>query len=401
MKTIKKYIRQLWIVYTREFSQVFHDAGLILFFTFLPLAYPVIYSLIYNPELVRNVKMVVVDHDRTPLSRKFVRNLDASQEIRIIGYAPDLNEARKAMNSHDCYGIMEIPQGFERNVGRQEEANAVMYCDMSLMLRYRGFLVAATNVSQELGAGITTQRVDEIAPLATTLAGGDMLPIENISLGNLESGFDSFIMPGVLVLILQQSIILACGMAGGAKRENRRRLGYNPDNLEPSVAMTMFGQMLCYITILLIPVVYMLHYVPMMFAFPMAGSVADVFMFALPLVISSIALGFIIQGIIRQREDIFVVWVVTSVVFLFLSGLTWPRYAMHGFWRFLSEIVPATWGVEGFIRINTNGGTLAQQHDAYIHLWILSAVYLVIAYAVQRWVVRPAALRESRKVIDG
>ncbi len=396
MKTFKKYILQLWDVYSREFRLVFHDAGLILFFTFLPLAYPVIYSLIYNPELVRDVKMVVVDHDRTSLSREFVRNLNASQEIRIIGYAPDLNEARHAMNSHDCFGIMEIPEGFQRNVGRDETADAIMYCDMSLMLRYRGFLVATTNVAQELGAKITTQRIDRIAPLATTIAGGDLMPIENVSLGNLESGFDSFIMPGVLILILQQATILACGMAGGAKRENPVIVGYNPVNKVPSVAITMFGQMLCYLTILMIPTVYMLHYVPLMFSFPIAGTIPDIFMFALPLVIASVALGFIVQGIVRQREDIFVVWVVTSVVFLFLSGLTWPRYAMHGFWRILSDLVPATWGVEGFIRINTNGGTLAQEHHAYINLWILAAAYMIIAYCVQRWVVRPAVIRSQR-----
>lgn len=397
MKTIKNYISQLWKVYAREFHLVFHDAGLILFFTFLPLAYPVIYSLIYNPEQVRDVRMVVVDHDRTPLSRKFVRNLNACQEVNIIGYAPDLNEGRRAMNSHDCFAIMEIPKGFQRNVGRMETADAVMYCDMSLMLRYRGFLVASTNVAQELGAEITTQRIDEIAPLATTVANGDLLKIENITLGNIESGFDSFIMPGVLILILQQSIILACGMAGGAKRGSRRQIGYDPRNDQPSVVMTMLGQMLCYFTILIVPTIYLVHYVPLMFAFPMEGSVGEILMFILPVVLSSMALGFIIQGLTRQREDIFVIWVVTSVIFLFLSGLTWPRYAMHGFWRILSDMVPATWGVEGFIRMNSNGGSLAQQHTAYTSLWILTAIYMVCAYCVQRWVVRPAVLKAAAR----
>ena len=59
---------------------VVHDGGIILFFLFLPLAYPVIYSLIYNPEVVRDVKTVVVDHDRSSLSREFVRNMDATQQ---------------------------------------------------------------------------------------------------------------------------------------------------------------------------------------------------------------------------------------------------------------------------------------------------------------------------------
>ncbi len=209
--------------YFDEFRLVFHDGGIILFFCFLPLAYPIIYSLIYNPEVVRDVKMVVVDHDRTSKSRELVRSLDACQEIRITGYAADLDEAKRAMHGHDCYGILEIPDGFSKRLGRGEQSPAVICNDMSLLLRYRGFLVAATNVAQEMGAGLLEEKIGHTLPIAATISTGDPLPVENISMGNIENGFDSFIMPGVLVLILHQCIVLASGMAGGARRERTRR----------------------------------------------------------------------------------------------------------------------------------------------------------------------------------
>lgn len=392
-KQNKSIIRQLFDVYCREFKIVIKDPGIVLFFLFLPLAYPVIYSLIYNPEVVRDVKMVVVDNDRSSISRELVRNLDATQEAWVIGYASDLAEARHAMNSHKCFAILEIPDGFGKHLGRGEQANAIMYCDASLLLRYRGFLVATTGVSQEMGAEILAEKINEVAPLAGTIASGDIMPIENISMGNIENGFDSFIMPGVLILILHQCIILASGMAGGAKRERPRLIGYDPYNEQPSILMTMAGQMLCYITILALPIIYLVHYVPLMFAFPMAGQFSEIIMFLVPMVLACLGLGFIFQGIVWERESVFVLWVVTSVVFLFLSGLTWPRYAMAPFWKFLSGCVPATWGVEGFIRMNTNGASLAQVSTAYINLWILAAIYLTGAYCVQRWVVRPAILK--------
>lgn len=392
-KYIKNKISQLFDVYCREFKLVIHDAGLILFFLFLPIVYPVIYSLIYNPELVRDLKLIVVDHDRSSISRELVRNLDATQEAWVIGYAPDLLEARRAMDDHKCYAILEIPEGFGRNVGRGEQANAALFCESSLLLRYRSFLVASTNVSQAMGAQILAAKINDIAPLATTITDGNLMPIEYIPLGNIESGFDSFIMPGVLILILQQSIILAAGMAGGAKRERPGLIGYNGVNEAPSVAMTMLGQMFCYATIMLLPIIYLVHYVPLMFSFPMAGDFLQIMAFLTPLVIASIALGFCLQGIVWERESVFLIWVVTSVVFLFLSGLTWPRYAMSPFWHFLSDCVPATWGVEGFIRMNTNGASLAQVRGDYIPLWILAGVYLVIGYCVQRWVVRPSIFK--------
>lgn len=386
---IRYKFQQLFFVYRHEFYLTFHDGGILLFFLFLPLIYPILYSLIYNPEVVRDVKMIVVDHDMTPTSRELVRRMDATQETWIIGYAADLNEARRAMDSHNCYAILEIPEGFERKIGRLETGNAVMYCEMSLLLRYRGFLVASTNVAMDMGAEITAERIEEIAPLAETLGPEDIMPIGNISMGNIENGFDSFIMPGIVILILHQCLILASCMAGGAKREDPHLIGYRPVNEMPSVLMTMMGQMLCYITIIFVPSIFLYHYVPLIFSFPMAGNPFEQLVFLLPMVIASLSLGFILQGFVAQRESVFVFWVVTSVIFLFLSGLTWPRFAMPGFWKAMSDLVPATWGVEGFIRMNTNGASLAQVRSEYINLWILSGAYFIIAYCVHRWSIRP------------
>lgn len=55
MKKIKLFILGLFRVYCREFKLVLHDPGVILFITFLPLVYPIIYSLIYNPEIVKEI----------------------------------------------------------------------------------------------------------------------------------------------------------------------------------------------------------------------------------------------------------------------------------------------------------------------------------------------------------
>lgn len=387
---MKSLLIQLKDVFVREFSLVKHDVGLIIFFLFLPLAYPVIYSLIYNPEVVRDVPVVVIDNDRTATSRKLVRMLDATQEARIIGYAADLPEARRAMAEQKCFGILEIPAGFDRKIGSMEQAQAVMYCDMTLLLRYRGLLVASTNVAAKIGSELTTERIDQTLPLAETVATGDLMPVNNIPMGNIESGFDSFIMPGVVILILQQVIILAVGMAGGAKRERPELIGYDPVNKSKSVVVTMLGQIMCYLVILAVPILFLVHFVPLIFRFPMAGDKFEILLFLVPMVIASCGVGFMLQGVIREREEIFVVWVITSVIFLFLSGLTWPRYAMAPVWRMLSDVVPATFGIEGFIRMNSNGASLSQVSGCYTALWIQSAVYMVLAWVVQKWVVRPA-----------
>ena len=69
----------------RELLLVFRDEGVVIFFLLLNAVYPVLYAIIYNPEVVRNERVVVVDDNRTHASRDLVRRLDATQEIAIAG----------------------------------------------------------------------------------------------------------------------------------------------------------------------------------------------------------------------------------------------------------------------------------------------------------------------------
>lgn len=401
MKKIKSLLYQVYDSCCREMKLILHDAGLLLFFLFLPFIYPVLYSLIYNPELVRDVKLVVVDNDRTATSRRMVRDIDATEGARVIGYASDLADGRKAMDSHKCFAILEIPEGFERKIGRKEAANAVMYCDMSLLLRYRSLLVATTDVSQQMGSEITMGRIDDIFGEASSIVHGDPMPISNIALGNIESGFDSFIMPGVIVLILHQCLILCVGMIGGAKHERRMRYGFIPTAGGRSVGAAMTGQAIAVMMVILVPMIFLIHYVPLIFRFPVETDAFTPFVFLLPMVLACIGLGFIFQGVVKERENVFVLWVATSLVFLFLCGITWPRYAMAPFWQLLGDCIPATWGVEGFIRISTNGATITQVLPCYIALWIQAAVYMAIGYCVQRWGMRQDAVTFHTVTVTG
>lgn len=365
--------------FASEFRIAVHDQGILVFLILLPLAYPVLYSLIYNPEFARDVAVVVVDNDRTSLSRELVRNLDACQEVKVIGYAADLSEAKRAMDSRDCFAIIEIPKGFQRKVGRSETANAVFYSDMSLLIRYKGVLTAATNVALEMGSELQAKKIDEVVPLAATLSSGDPMPVESHFLGNIQGGFDSFLMPGVLILILQQATVLAVGMAGGARREK----GLYCEGNGMSLPTWLLGRATCFVVLFMVPTIYICHYVPLMFSFPMEGNTLEIFAFIMPLLLSSVMMGYCLQGLVTERESVFIIWVITSIMFLFLSGLTWPRYAMSPVWKALADCVPATFGVLGFIKMNSNGSTLSQVGPCYTALWIQTVIYTCMAMIIQ------------------
>jgi len=370
-------------VFRQEWHLMLHDVGLLIFFLILPLAYPIVYTLVYNPEVVRDIPVVVVDDCRSASSRELVRQASATPAFSLYGYASNMADAKEMWANHEVYAILRIPSDFDRKINEGEQSHATLYCDMSLLIRYRELLSAMTNLQIALASEITSQRVEMIGAEA---AGLGQMPVESKShfLGDTQQGFASFVIPGIIVLILQQSMLLGVGLLGATAKERRRANGgIDPMEVNAGPVATVIGKALAY-TVFYIPlVIYVLHFIPWMFSLPHIGSPADYLLFIFPLLLSSAFLGQALVAFIKEREAVFLVLVFTSVIFLFLSGLTWPRYAMSSIWYGVGSIIPATWGIEGFIRINSNGATLSENSHPYVMMWILTVVYFVLAVLLQ------------------
>lgn len=389
-------------VFRNEWRMVLSDAGALIFFILLPLLYPVTYTLVYNTEVVTDIPIAVVDKSRTADSRELARTIDATPAMKVYAYPADLNEAKALMAEGKVFGILEIPESYARTLGRGEQAHVPFYAEMSLLLRFRASLAAMTDIQMVLGARQLTTLIDE-TPLSALAAGREIgLPIRSQSnfLGDTEQGFASFIIPGIIILILQQSMVLGICLLGGTGRERRRRspLGLDPKAVPGAGAWaSIWGKALCY-TVLYIPVtIYVVRVVPEMFSLPHYGNPADYLLFLFPLLLASAFFGLSLVYFMKERETTFIVIVFTSIVFLFLSGLTWPRYAMSDFWMWVGNLVPATWGVEGFIRINSNAATLGEVGRPYIALWILAAVYMLLAAWAARKIDVSARLAAAKR----
>ena len=70
---IAQGINDLFYIWKREFQTTFRDQGVLIFFILVPLGYPLLYSFIYDNEVVREVPAVVVDDSHSSLSREYLR----------------------------------------------------------------------------------------------------------------------------------------------------------------------------------------------------------------------------------------------------------------------------------------------------------------------------------------
>ena len=375
-------------VFRREFHHVLKDPGVLLFFVALPLAYPVVYTLIYNPEVVRQLPVAVVDDSMSAASRDFIRKASASPTIEIYSICPNMADAKALMAEGKVFGVMKIAHDYGKNLGNGTPAHVEFYSDMSLLLRYRAFVAALTDLQIDVISEVTGEKIQAAGLESLAVGGGLPIKSESNFLGDTEQGFASFVIPGIVILILQQSMILGITLLGGTSRERRNRNGgIDPEEVNNAPASaSVWGKALCY-TVCYIPVtVYILRFIPEMFNLPHYGSATQYLPFLLPMLLATAFLGQALLPIMKERESAFLIIVFTSVVFLFISGLTWPRYAMNGLWTWIGNIIPATWGVEGFIRINSNGASLSENAHPFMALWILSAVYFLCAWWASVWI---------------
>lgn len=384
---INRWFVDVTRVFCNEWKVIGKDLGVMLFFVALPLFYPVTYTLIYNTEVVDRVPVAIIDNCRSAGSRQFVRDASAAPAIDIAGYAANLAEARQWMDEGKVYGILNIPSDFSSKLAVGEQATVEFYAEMSLLLRYRALLSAITDLQLKQTQDVTISRVEQTG---LGSAGITQMPIKshNSFLGDPEQGFASFVMPGIVILILQQSMILGITMIGGTSRERRRRnFGLDPLMIDDaSSSASVIGKALCYVMLYIPMALYVTKCIPEMFDLPHYGSAMQYLPFILPMLFASAFLGQALILLVKERETTFLVIVFTSVVFLFLSGLTWPRYAMNGFWTWLGNLVPATWGVEGFIRINSNTATLSESARPFVAMWIQTGVYFLCAWWVMSWI---------------
>lgn len=415
---------------------IFTDGGLIIFLLVVPVIYPIIYAFIYNEEVVRDVPVVVVDGDHSSLSRDFVRRLDASPDVEVVAQANSLAEAQSLVRHRKAYGVVSLPSQMNRDLQRGTPVRVQVYCDMSGMLYYKAVLATTTDVALQTNARIKVSRIPGATQRQEQITTAP-LTYEHVALYNPQSGFASFLLPAVLVLILQQTLILGVGMEAGTRRERMERTHGFPatDDLsldaaallkasdeahqeevkrqreaaESAVARgevsevkirwfhpnhprrrdapwralsSLLGRSTAYLAIYIPVAAFVLGVVPHLFHFPQLVELSGLALFILPYLLAAVMFAITLSALAHQRESIILIIVFTSVPMLFLSGVSWPASAIPWYWKTLGALIPSTPAINGFVRLSSMGASLPEVVREWHHLWWLAGGYTLTAWWV-------------------
>ncbi|MBO4658787.1 MAG: ABC transporter permease [Prevotella sp.] len=385
LQRIKEGIFDVGYIWRKETITVLKDEGVLIFCILVPLLYPILYSWCYNNEVVRDVPVAIVDQSHSQLSREFARGVDASPDVSVQYYCSDMEEAKRLVGKQKVYGILLVPADFSTRLNRMEQATVSVYCNMGFLLYYKAIYQTATSVTGKMNkhiqvslSGNPTNREDEV--------GTQPLAFEEVPLFNSAGGYGSFIIPGVLMLVLQQTLLLGIGLAAGTARERNRYRDLVPVSRHYNgIFRIVFGKSLSYILVYAVLAAFEVLVIPRLFHFVHIANPYALLGIMVPFILACVFFGMFISCIIRYRENVLLIIVFTSVPFLFLSGVSWPTSSIPSFWKGVANLIPSTFGIRAFVRVNSMGATLGDVRMEYDAMWCQVLFYFFLTCLVYRY----------------
>ncbi len=385
---IKEGIMNTLRIWRRELSLIYSDVGVMIIIFAVPILYPLLYSLIYYPEVVRELPVAVVDLSQSSASRKFVRDLNATPEIMVTIKGISMDEAIEMFKKREVRGIVQIPESFSSDIALQRQTTISAYADMQFFLYYKALMTGTSFVALETGKEIqiNTLMNEGLSEQQAAVMAEPIIPDGN-AMANQAGGFASYGIPAALILIIQQTLILAIGILAGTARErhpfgtlvalDRKRLG---------TLRLVSGKTAAYFTIYALLSVYMLGMIPHWFGYEQSASLVELIALITPFLLSSIFLGLTLSVVFKNRESAMVLYLFTSIPLLFLSGIIWPLSNFDPVWLIVREIFPSSNAMFGFIKMNSLGASIFESRREIVSLWIQSGVYFLtacLAYSYQ------------------
>ncbi|WP_081804763.1 ABC transporter permease [Draconibacterium orientale] len=368
------------IHFKNELKAIFSDSGAVLILVGALLIYPLLYSFGYFNEVLTDLPIGVVDLDQTATSRKYTNMLDASRDVEVSYNPQSLEEAEQLFMANKIDGVLLIPKGFQKNVLSTTQADVAVYADGSYLLKYKTFYTAAQTVNAYFGAGVGVQHyLAEGKSLKQAKAAVSPLSIQTQMLYIPAGSYGSFIMPGLIIIIIQQTLLIGIGIMGGTFSESKESPFRLPENKRRrEIIPLLFGRVGAYLLISAFNICLALILIHDWFSYPDKGHMLDVLMLLFPFLLAVIFFGIGLSTFFKHRESAIVFMMFLSPIALFLSGISWPVSAMPDWLVSLSKILPGTTAVPAYLRLRTMGVGIAEVKTELITLYLQAGCYALL-----------------------
>lgn len=367
-------MKEIWRYIKDEVNLIYRDKGIFLLVVIALPLYTLIYSLAYGSEVVRNVPIAIVDDNNSSESRSLIKRFATGPGTMVNYKASNMQEAQELFYSKKISGIVYIPHGFESSIMAGREANIGLILDGSHLLLYRQVLEQITKSTLQHGAMVELSRLikRDIDP-STAKFIIEPIAINIDDVYNDTLGYGTFVMPSVVMVIIQQTLLIGLAMAG-AQRDNKKRI----------TAKYIIAKVLVYTIIYGINLIFILGFIWNIFGFANIGNTLHVTLFLILYIISALSLAMLFSQLFHKRESPLMILLWSSVPVLLLAGVSYPREAFPEWLFDIGRLLPSSSGVNGFIALASRGATLSEIREEVFTLVILTIIYITLAIFINK-----------------
>lgn len=360
----------------RETRRILSDQRIFILLICGPFAYAFIFGGVYWNGRTTSVPIVIVDQDHSRLSRELVTALRASDSLKIVAFANSPGDLLPMVRREEAYACVMFPLNFERDVLAGRSPKLAVLLDASNVLisgvAYRAVYEVAGTYQVGLdrkvleAAGIPSGTVPTIArPIVLT----------SRQLFNPTSNYSYFLLIGLVCAASQSVIRMITGMSIGL--DNCAALRASVQGEMPSLPW-LFATKVAGTCFLALPVVYgAVTSVLAVFGMPHRGSLLLIYATLTAYVLIHVCMGYGYYGVCKSHILSTHLHLFMAVVLFFLSGFTWPYYAMPRPVQLLAHCIPIFHMNCIMRKVNLIGAPAAW---VFPHILAL-AIWLVVACA--------------------
>ena len=364
---------RFWRDLLAEYRAIFTNRVVVLVVVVGSMVYGLLYPMPYLNDVVSEQKLLIVDEDKSTLSKELIFLVGSTPQIELVAEVPSLKEAQESIESFQADGVLFIPQGFESSA----------YLGVGSVVSYMG------NASYFLIYGAIVEGIhDAIDALSQKLhklhhpnaLSASHIRYEAIPLYNPSLGYINYALAAVLVFILHQTLIGGSAILTAyqnrlAKESKREGLceakgaldskGYSRIARIVLVRICAFSSVYC---------VWFLVYFGVLFPYfgvHIHASMGDFWRFGIVFIACCSACGVLLGALLEDESLPTQIIFLSSMPLVFIMGFIWPSELLPSFLRELAYVIPAYHGIRGFVSLNQMG---AEFGDVMGHIWALLGI---------------------------
>lgn len=379
-------------VAARELRRMLSNRHLRLICLVSPFLYAVILSAIYVHKRINEVPIGLVDMDNSALSRQAARWLDATENVDIYRSYDSEAEASGAVVRGEVHGFIYIPKDFSRDIKRGGDGKLRVAADYSNVTVANPILMAASDTAGALSAQEFSGLAARCGLVRRRIAGLNQLVAADVRpIFNPQMNYSDFFIPGLILVILQQVMLVALSFTVADERQNGRGeelLSLCGGELPALVA----GKAAPYVLLNFLIMVFFIFCLLPGFDLGLQTGAAQTLLFALSYVACVTGFGLVISALFRDTVSAFLALMFVSMPAFLISGFSWPAYTLPWAIRLLSLPFPSSHAMIWFrmaLGAPLPPGALALPA---LKLAALAAFYFFAAWLILRRLYRRAGI---------